>query len=40
LGVSESIITAIPGAAGWADLVFFALIVGTILIRSYQQRVK
>ncbi len=40
LGVSEGIITAIPGAAGWADLVFFALIVGTILIRSYQQRVK
>jgi branched-chain amino acid transport system permease protein len=40
LGVSESIITAIPGAGGWADLVFFALIVGTILIRSYQQRVK
>jgi len=40
LGVSESIITAIPGAAGWADLVFFALIVGTILIRSYQQRIK
>jgi branched-chain amino acid transport system permease protein len=40
LGVSESIITAIPGAAGWADLVFFALIVGTILIRSYRQRVK
>lgn len=40
LGVSESIITAIPGAAGWADLVFFALIIGTILIRSYQQRVK
>lgn len=40
LGVSESIITAIPGAAGWADLVFFALIVGAILIRSYQQRVK
>ncbi len=40
LGVSESMITAIPGAAGWADLVFFALIVGTILIRSYQQRVK
>lgn len=40
LGVSESIITAIPGAAGWADLVFFALIVGAILIRSYRQRVK
>lgn len=40
LGVSESIITAIPGAAGWADLVFFALIVGAILIRSYQQRIK
>ncbi|MBN1691424.1 MAG: branched-chain amino acid ABC transporter permease, partial [Dehalococcoidia bacterium] len=29
LGVSESIITAIPGASGWADLVFFALIVAT-----------
>jgi branched-chain amino acid transport system permease protein len=40
LGISESIITAIPGAAGWADLVFFALIVAAILIRSYRQRVK
>ncbi len=40
LGVCESIITAIPGAAGWADLVFFALIVAAILIRSYRQRVK
>jgi branched-chain amino acid transport system permease protein len=40
LGVSESIITAIPGAAGWADLVFFALIVATIMIRSYQQRIR
>jgi branched-chain amino acid transport system permease protein len=40
LGVSESVITAIPGAAGWADLVFFALIVTAILIRSYRQRVK
>jgi branched-chain amino acid transport system permease protein len=40
LGVSEALITAIPGAAGWADLVFFALIVAAILIRSYRQRVK
>jgi branched-chain amino acid transport system permease protein len=40
LGISEALITAIPGAAGWADLVFFALIVAAILIRSYRQRVK
>lgn len=36
LGVAEAVIQAIPGAGGWAPLVFFALIILTILVRSFR----
>ena len=34
LGVAEAAIQAIPGAGGWAPLVFFGLIIVAILMRS------
>ena len=37
LGVAESSIQAIPDGSGWAPLVFFALIILVILIRSFRR---
>ena len=34
LGLSESIIDGIRGYAGWSNMVFFAIIIATILVRS------
>jgi branched-chain amino acid transport system permease protein len=39
LGLSERFILSFRGYGGWADIVFFVLIVLTITIRSYRQRV-
>lgn len=36
LGIAEAAIQAIPGAGGWAPLVFFALIILAILLRSFR----
>lgn len=36
LGIAESAIQGIPDAGGWAPLVFFALIIFTIMVRSYK----
>lgn len=38
LGLSESIINSIRGYAGWSNIVFFAIIIGTILVRSFRER--
>ncbi|MGA2976110.1 MAG: branched-chain amino acid ABC transporter permease [Spirochaetia bacterium] len=38
LGLSESVINGIRGYAGWSNIVFFAIIIATILIRSYRER--
>jgi branched-chain amino acid transport system permease protein len=38
LGLSESLISSIHGYAGWSNLVFFAIIIVTILIRSFRER--
>jgi branched-chain amino acid transport system permease protein len=40
LGVSENFIMSFPGFGGWADMVFFVLIVAAILIRTYRQRIR
>ncbi len=40
LGVSENFIMSFPGFGGWADVVFFALIVAAILLRTYRQRIR
>jgi len=39
LGLSENFILSFMGFAGWADIVFFALIVIAIMVRSYRQRI-
>lgn len=39
LGLSETLILSFKGYAGWADMVFFALIVIIILVKSYQRRI-
>ncbi len=38
LGLAESIINSIRGYAGWSNLVFFAIIIATILVRSLRER--
>ncbi|MDF1569479.1 MAG: branched-chain amino acid ABC transporter permease [Spirochaetaceae bacterium] len=35
LGIAEAFISSFQGYAGWSHIVFFALIVGVILVRSY-----
>ncbi len=37
LGVGEAIINAIPGYSGWADIVFFGVLIIVILTRSFQE---
>jgi branched-chain amino acid transport system permease protein len=37
LGLSESIIGSIRGYAGWSNLVFFVIIIVTILVRSFRE---
>ncbi len=38
LGLSESLINGIRGYAGWSNIVFFAIIIVTILVRSFRER--
>jgi branched-chain amino acid transport system permease protein len=40
LGVAENFILSLRGYAGWADILFFALIVLVIMVRSRQRQVK
>ncbi len=37
LGVAESIVKSIPGYGGWADLVFFGVLVVVIMIRTMRR---
>jgi branched-chain amino acid transport system permease protein len=38
LGLAESLILSFRGYSGWADIVFFALIIIVIVMRSYRRR--
>lgn len=40
LGLAENLVLSFMGYAGWADIIFFALIVLVIMIRSHQRQVK
>jgi len=40
LGIAENLVLSSRGYAGWADILFFALIVCVIMIRSRQRHVK
>ncbi len=40
LGVSESLVLSLRGYAGWADIIFFTLIAGVIIVRSHQRQVR
>jgi branched-chain amino acid transport system permease protein len=40
LGLAENLVLSIRGYAGWADILFFALIVLVIMVRSHQRQVK
>ena len=40
LGVAENFVLSFRGYAGWADIIFFALIVLVIMVRSHQRQVK
>ena len=40
LGVAENLVLSFRGYAGWADILFFALIVSVIITRSRQRQVK
>ncbi|SDI28415.1 amino acid/amide ABC transporter membrane protein 1, HAAT family [Halanaerobium congolense] len=37
LGIGEAIINAIPGYSGWADLVFFGVLIIVILTRAFRE---
>lgn len=38
LGIAESFIMSFKGYGGWADIVFFALIIIVIMVRSYRRK--
>ena len=38
LGIAESFIMSFKGYGGWADIVFFALIIIVIMLRSYRRK--
>ncbi len=40
LGLAENFVLSFRGYAGWADILFFALIVMVIMVRSRQRQVK
>ena len=40
LGLAENFVLSFRGYAGWADILFFALIVGVIIIRARQRKVQ
>jgi branched-chain amino acid transport system permease protein len=39
LGIAENFVLSFWGYAGWADIIFFALIIVVIIYRSYQRQV-
>ena len=39
LGTAEALVSSFRGYGGWADLVFFALLIVVIMVRSYRKRV-
>jgi len=39
LGTAEALVSSFRGYGGWADLVFFALLIVVIMVRSYRRRV-
>jgi len=40
LGVAENFVLSLRGYAGWADIIFFALIAAVIIVRSHQRQVR
>ena len=36
LGIGEAVVKAIPGAGGWADIVFFGVLIMVILARTFR----
>ncbi len=40
LGLAENFVLSFRGYAGWADILFFALIVLVIIVRSHQRQVR
>ncbi len=38
LGLAEAVINGIRGAGTWSDIVFFAIIIATILVRAWRER--
>ena len=40
LGLAENFVLSLRGFSGWADILFFALIVLVIMVRSHQRQVK
>jgi branched-chain amino acid transport system permease protein len=38
LGIAESLIRSFPGYGGWASIVFFALLIAGILVRTHRER--
>jgi branched-chain amino acid transport system permease protein len=38
LGLSEAVINGIRGYGGWSNIVFFAIIIATILVRSFREK--
>jgi branched-chain amino acid transport system permease protein len=40
LGLAENFVLSFRGYSGWADILFFALIVAVIMVRSRQRQVK
>jgi branched-chain amino acid transport system permease protein len=40
LGLAENFVLSFRGYSGWADILFFALIVGVIIVRSHQRQVR
>lgn len=39
LGIAEAVVLSFRGYGGWADVVFFAVLVAVIMTRSYRRRV-
>ena len=40
LGVAENLVLSFRGYAGWADIIFFALIAIVIIVRSHQRQIR
>lgn len=40
LGLAENFVLSFADYSGWADIIFFAIIVAVIMIRTHQERVK